>query len=106
MTVENSAKTGRHRIQVKRIKVMDHIEEGFPNLDNLSFSQFSGPFAPVHVPSDGNDRSDLPERVKDRRSPDVPGMDKQLDTLDRFDSFRPHMTVGIRNDANETVVAG
>jgi hypothetical protein len=49
MTIYDSDKAGRSRIQVEEIGVMQHIKQNFSDLDHLCSRKTMGP-ATVHVP--------------------------------------------------------
>ena len=67
VTADHRAETGRSRIEVELIRVVEDVENRTFDFDDLSFRQAAGPGAFVDVAANGCDRSERSQSIENIR---------------------------------------
>jgi len=100
VTGDHDREGGGNRVEVEVCEVVEQVDEGGLDLDDLGVGQALGPGALVVVAPDGDDRRKLRERCEDLRPADIPGMEDVRAALQGSQGLGPHETMRVRDDAN------
>lgn len=74
---DNGFESGRHRIQVELLHVVEHIEMQSSDLNDLMIWQCLRPCTLVAVPANRNDLGDVPELVQNLMISDITRVDNE-----------------------------
>src|SRR5690349_23886486 len=100
MTRYDHIDSGRHRIEVKLLEVVKHIDGPATELHEGSVRVSSRPPTSIDVSSYCRYWCDLAEFREHLKAADITGMDDVMDARESFGRLRAQKTMRIRNDAD------
>ena len=95
VAVDNGVNSGGGRIEVESANVMKDKKVDLFDGDEICGRQFVRPVTPVHISPHRTDRRHILQNHENVRSIDVAGVNDHIDPLQRFDSMRIEISVGI-----------
>ena len=84
MAAYYGVESGRGRVQVEFVYIVEDIQAGFTRLHHFRILQVPGPFPPVHVSSNRRHRSHGAQSLENPRAAHIAGMDDEIDPLEGF----------------------
>jgi hypothetical protein len=87
-------------VATQLVNVVNDKQSGVAGLHQLGFRKPVGPTSDVVIAFDGQDWSDVLQRVNDLPLADVAGVDDEIHALERFEGLGSNQTVGIGNEAD------
>jgi hypothetical protein len=104
VAADYGSEAGGRRVEVKLIDVVEHVEDGVLDFDDLGFWQALCPG--VFVDADCSDRGDGCERFENVRSADVAGVDDAVGVAESFKRLGSEETVGVGDQADDGGAGG
>jgi hypothetical protein len=106
VAADDSPNAGGRGIEVELIDVVEHVEDGVLDFDDLGFWQALCPGVFVGIAADCGDRGDGCERFENVRSADVAGVDDAVGVAESFERLGSEETVGVGDQADGNGAAG
>ena len=95
MPAHDHLKSGRNRIEIEGMNVMQDVNRCAVNFNCLGFRQGSGPRLGIHISSHRKYRRDVFQRCKNFGITDIACVNDQLRTFQRAERLRAQQSVGV-----------
>ncbi len=101
VTIHDNAETSRLGPQIQFVQIVQQVDRDTIDLDHLSLRQFPRPFLLVHISAHGSYGSDFMQLLQDFRIANIPGMQGDIRSPQRFDGFGPQQSVCVGDHADD-----